>query len=218
MKTDAPGPFSCEIYIKSWEIGYRHGSTKLHIENCPFCAPIVHGGTEEFPLSAAEQAKLNIADRKRKARRLFFKKTAVAATLVAASIVGFDQFRNTAESVNPNTMNAAISVDFATLDGAYATLGRGKIESYASHTNHAIANRTLFWIETRGHSNMYDLVCAGLFNQKTEVSDYACHILSRIDPVDLKSHVALIESAMKQSQDSILRAQLSKLLLKIESA
>ncbi|MFT7620032.1 MAG: hypothetical protein ACI97A_003689, partial [Planctomycetota bacterium] len=34
-------------------------------------------------------------------RRLFLKKTAITATLVAASIVGFDQFRDTAESVFP---------------------------------------------------------------------------------------------------------------------
>jgi hypothetical protein len=151
-------------------------------------------------------------------RRSFLKNIVLTTALGAASIVGFDQFRDTAESVNPNTMQAAISVDFATLDGAYATFGRGKIVAYASHSNYAIANRTLFWIETRRHSDMYDLVCAGLFDPRNKVSDYACHILSRIDPVDLKNHVTLIDSAMDHSQDSVLKTQLSKLLVIIESS
>ena len=76
-------------------------------------------------------------------RRRFLRTTAVAATLVAASVVGFGEFPTSAESVSPNTMQAAIAVDFATLDGAYTTLGRVRIEAYAAHENYAIANRTL---------------------------------------------------------------------------
>ena len=77
MKTDAPGKFSCEIYVKAWELGFREGSTKLHIDHCSFCNPIVHGGTEEFPLSAAEQAQQNIAARKLASRRRFFRQAGI---------------------------------------------------------------------------------------------------------------------------------------------
>ncbi|MFT7620034.1 MAG: hypothetical protein ACI97A_003691 [Planctomycetota bacterium] len=218
MKTDAPGPFSCEIYIKSWEVGYRHGSTKLHIDNCSFCAPLVYGGTEEFPLSVAEQAKLNIADRKRKGRRLFFKKTAVAATLVAASIVGFDQFRDTAESTNQTTIQAELATDFASLDAAYATMGRSKIESYIASNNLSIVNRARFWIHARNHTNMYDLICSGLAHPKERVSYFALNLVRTINPIDLKSHLSLIQNCIKQTQDETLREELTQLVAVIESS
>lgn len=217
MKTNAPGPFSCEIYIKSWELGYRDGSAKRHIDNCPFCGPIVHGGTAEFPLSAAEQAKLNIANRKRMKRRGFLKRATIAASFVGLSFLGFNLLSES-ESTNQATIQAELTVDFASLDAAYATLGRNKIETFANHNNLSIANRTRFWICSRGHTSMYDLVCAGLADPRERVSFFAYNLVSSINPVDLKSHLTLINNCIHQTQSEILREQLSQLVVIIESS
>ncbi len=62
MKTNAPGRFSCEIYLKAWAVGMREpkGYVMRHIDECWFCRDIVHGGTKEFPLPLAEEAHQNV--------------------------------------------------------------------------------------------------------------------------------------------------------------
>ncbi len=218
MRTNAPGNFSCEIYLKSWELGFREGTTKLHIDSCYFCNPIVHGGTEDFPLSVEEQAKLNIADRKRKSRRLFFRHTATAAGIVGLTALGFNQFRDTESVVPTSSVDAEIANDFTRYDSRYATLGRPKIESILANHPTTQKVRVLEWIQVRGHSGMYDLICRSLANRDLRVSMAAYVFLRRIAPAALKGHLHIVEWAIPQIKSQDFLNVVLNLAAEIESS
>ncbi len=218
MKTDAPGPFSCEIYLKSWQLGYRSGDTKLHIDNCFFCQPIVHGGTEEFSLSAADQAKKNIADRKRLGRRRFFARSAVAATVLGIAIFGAGRFLDkSTESAAPGGIVAEIAVDFGTLDGLYASYGRPRIESIISNGKTTQVTRTLRWIHARKHTSMYDLICGAAGSSDIEIQVFTYSVLHMMDRQALKSHLGLLQSSVRQIRNQEIRHEFDALLAEIES-
>jgi hypothetical protein len=169
-------------------------------------------------LSPKWESPVETANRRIANRRNFVFQTAVAATLVAASIVGFDQFRDTAESVFPKTIQTKMAADFATLDAAYATLGRSQIEAFTSSPNEEIARRTIRWIQSRGHAGMYDLICGALMSPKSQVNLHAFNIIEKIDPIDLKPQESLISDCLKQTQNEFLKRNLPALLSAIESS
>ncbi len=219
MKTNAPGPFSCEIYLKSWQLGYRTGDTKLHIDNCYFCGPIVHGGTEDFPLSAADQAKKNIADRKRASRRRFFTRTATAASIAGITVLGLNRFVGESETAGPNNgTKLDIAIDYARLDTFYSTIGRSKIELVLATGTLFQVSRTLLWIGRRRHASMYDLLCLYLGDGRKEVQKVAYASLNGLDRASLKPHAPAIGAVSRGIKDRELLTEVRAMLVEIESS
>ncbi|MFT7618022.1 MAG: hypothetical protein ACI97A_001661 [Planctomycetota bacterium] len=216
MKTNAPGEFGCETYLKSWELNFRTGSTKEHIDNCPFCYPVVYGGTEDFPLSIEDKAKRNMKTKKEVNRRQFFRQIAVAAGVIGVSAVGFNHFASS-ESVALTNVAAKITSDFSRLDAFYATMGRPRIEARVANGTVAKSTHALQWIEARGHTQMYDLICTSLADRRTELSWVSLHLLTKIGPLALKPNLVLLNQIVPQIRDEELREFAINLVVEVES-
>lgn len=151
-------------------------------------------------------------------RRAFLTSTVAAVGLVAASLIGFGQFIRSSEAIVPKTIHTEMASDFATLDVAYATLGRSKIEAYVATNNQTIKIRTLGWVQERGHIGMYDLICDGLSDSNLSVVIASLDILETINPVDLKSFQNEITTNMQLTQNESIKADIVALLRVVESS
>jgi hypothetical protein len=151
-------------------------------------------------------------------RRAFLTKSIAAAGLVAASFFGVNYLCRTAETFTPKTIQTEMAADFATLDAAYATLGRSRIEAHLATNNQTIKIRTLGWIQERGHIGMYDLICNGLSDQNLRVAIAALGVLETINPVDLKSCQTVITTNMQVTQNKTIKEHTAELLRVIESS
>lgn len=216
MKTNSPGEFSCEVYLKSWELNFRTGSTKEHIDHCPFCRPVVNGGTEDFPLSIEDKAKKNMKSTKEINRRQFFKRVAVAAGVIGVAAIGFNHFASS-ESVALTNVASKISSDFTRLDSFYSSMGRPRIEARIANGTVAKSTHALQWIEARGHTHMYDLICTSLADPRTEISWVSLHLLTKIGARNLGPHVGLLNQVLPQVRDSELRPFVVTLVEDVES-
>ena len=215
MKTDAPGPFQCETYLKSWAMGFRHGSTLEHTRNCPFCRPLVHGGTEDCPLPAPQSAQASRREKARGRRRFL-----AAAAAGALALFGGGRFVHS--YLSPPTaapLVVAISNVDARLDLIYQTQGRVGIATAFFRAGPEEARRILDWIARKRHWSLLDIMTSALEAKDPEVQTHALVILMhRVPPAKLKPFMRDLSGIQRRTQDEDVRLYLEDLVGDIEGS
>ena len=217
MRSSDPDEFGCEIYLKAWELGHRSASTMRHVDRCPFCRPLVHGGTEEFPRSIHDEVDHRRNAARRQRRRFFLKGAAAAAGLVAVSLVGLSRF-DVSRSTSPAPVLTKIQMNYQSFDVAYASQGRVRIEQILASGSTTKAADLLQWIAERGHQPLYDLVCQSLVDPRRTVPMVSAQVLMNMDPVNLKPQLPLLYETVPSIKNKALRQIVERLVIRIESS
>ncbi len=215
MKTDAPGPFKCETYLKSWAMGFRHGSTLEHTRNCPFCRPLVHGGTEDCPLPAREKARESLRSRTRSRRRFV-----AAAAVGVLALLGGGRFVHSYLAPPATTpLVVAISNVDARLDFIYQTRGKAGIATSFFRADSQEARRILDWIARKQHWSLLDIMTSALEAKFPEVQTHALVILMhRVPPAKLKPYLHELARVQRLSRDEDVRSYLTDLMGAVEGS
>ena len=217
MKWKKEQTFDCETYLQTLAMGIHSPVAEEHVANCNFCRDIYHGGSEEFPLSLKEAADAMRAEKKRKARRKFFKNAAqVGAAMVIASFITA-QFVTTTESNQPRGIRTHLKADLAGLTGSYSAQGRSGVESWLAPNDQERIEVFLEWLGRKRDPLLYDLAVRYLQDSRAPIQKAALLALLSFDPVDLKPHLADLQRAESVVSPS-LRAHVQHLLHMVEAA
>ena len=230
MRTNAPGEFRCEIYLKAWELDQRGFQTMNHINNCPFCGPIVNGGCDDFPLSIVEEAKLRMAAQAeleveaekvwRKAektvkRRRFLKAAAASVLLLGSGALVGSQFKF---NRNIPQITSDLQSKFIQFDILYANGGKKAITPVVMGTDLALSAFVCDWILQRNHSQLFESIVECCAHTDPIARLQAIERLDRCKAKALKSHCPRIMAIELAETDSLLKELLQELILKIEES
>ena len=219
MKTDAPGQFSCDIYLQAWVMGDRRPGSDVmeHIDNCWFCCDLVHGGTDEFPLSIEEEAQQRIEAQDREAARisrrdLFRMAGAVVGSLSLAAMGGASFLAGA-----PSRVDTARSRKFSNLDKRLFLRGPSDITKLIDAGSPVVVGTIFEWVVDRRHSQFYGRIAGAVLDPRQEVQMHALRALLRIPPLDLRPHAPQLDAARDQVTDPLRSGLLSKILDRVKA-
>lgn len=210
VKTNAPGAFSCEIYLKAWLMGDRRPGCDVmeHIDNCWFCRDIVHGGSEEFPLSIEDEARQNIA---RRGRRDFLRYAAAVVGGLSLAGMGVASFYGGA----PSNAQLAIDKELKRIDRRYYRGGNSYITKRLQKGTKPEIKLIMRWIEDRRHSAHYWRLVDFLSHSDPELRSVAVSRLLSIPPIDLRPHASQIDAVRTSTSSSSFQSILGLLMSRI---
>ncbi|MCB9831794.1 MAG: twin-arginine translocation signal domain-containing protein [Planctomycetes bacterium] len=175
--------------------GARDGFVREHVDNCYFCHDIVHGGTEEFPLSFDQEVAEVKAARRRQSRRRFLKLT--AAGLAGIALIGGGGLVASKYVVNRRTEKLQLR-RFNRLDQIFANQGRPGIERYMLEAGAYERGQLCLWIGDRQYSALVDLLIENLGSSDLGLRSVATSQLALFPPATLsafKSHLSMCLAA-----------------------
>ena len=205
--------WTCEVYLKAWVVGCREEDSFItqHVNECPFCRGIIHGGTDEFPISLVEETQQRLAAQRQLRRRRFLAAAAGGLVgLIGAAILG--------RTVIFNAADRQWTVDMANLDAFRAAQGdKGVIKAFAA-ANENDAINMLFWIRDRAIVSLYGVPVSALADSRGPVRVAAMAALGGVPAKDLVPYLPAIAAAADAETDQHVRAALTDLVAKIEGA
>ena len=201
MKWREDQRFDCETYLETLAMGIHSPVAEEHVNSCPFCHGIYHGGTEEFPLSLKEAAEKMREEKKRKARRKFLARVGIAAACVGLVGLGYTA-SEFAESRKADPVLTNHRAAMARLDSLWTSKGVPGIAARLARASDSHAVEILEWIGDRGHVALYPLVVDSLADSRARASHAAYGVLLRMDraTIDgLAPHIRQVQPQMKES-------------------
>ena len=205
--------WTCEAYLKAWVVGGREEGSCItqHVNECPFCYGIIHGGTDEFPISLVEETQQRLAAQRQLKRRRFL-------AAAAGGLVGLVSAVIYARTVIFNAADRQWNVDMSNLDAFHAAQGdKGVIKAFAAANENDVINM-MFWIRDRGLTSLYALPVSALGDSRDRVRKTAAGVLFVLPPADLKPYLPAVQQAASDDPDVHVRDVLSRLSAKIEGA
>ncbi len=158
------------------------------------------------------------AEKRRRARRAFFKGAALTASVAAITLSAVVSFRRVSESRTPSGVKSEISREMSFLDGQYAKFGRQKIEDIVFKGPDQLAMTALSWIQRNDHRNLYDILCGALMGPTPRLRKHAGVLLHGVKPALLKPHLQTILAARAGLKSALLGQLVDRLIVKIERA
>ncbi len=181
MSPDPSRRFSCETYLLAFAGGAREGLVREHIEHCYFCRDIVHGGTEEFPLSYDEEVAQRRAELRRANRRRFLKVGAAAvvglATLGTTGVIASRYLFHPTQVIEHKRHKA--------LDKIFSLQGRPGVIAYLDQASIEERVDAHTWIAERGHLSLVDLIVIDIASESKVIRAGVVMELRKFDPAQL---------------------------------
>lgn len=214
MKTNTPDSFGCETYLKSWELGFRSGSTLEHTLKCAFCRPLIHGGTEDCRLPVTEEVKVT-RQNKKKSRRRFL----AAAALSTVALFGTTTaVRSFFAAPPPSSLVTAINMQVSRFDATYTASGQPGIDYLIQTSNDRTKKNVLEWIHRRQHWSLLPLVIRSLEDKSEAVQLKAIILLLNHTPAaKLKPHLEDLDRSRARAHGDV-RSYLVELMRDVEQS
>ncbi len=149
-------------------------------------------------------------------RRFFFARTAAGIVGIAALGVRYSAGEMKAAGPTKQVLAVAEASEFALLDAQFASLGRPRIEARLQNGTVEKKIYALEWIEMRGHKPLYDLICRSVVDGRMKVREVALRLLVNMDPVLLKPHLGILQSAAPGVKRNELKVVFTRLLNDVE--
>ncbi len=213
MKTNAPGNFGCETYLKSWELGFRSGSTLEHTLACPFCKPLIHGGTEDCRLALTDEVN-NIRRNKQRSRRKFLTTSIMGIAALFGTTTVVHSFL---QAPAPSPLLVAITNETTRFETIYSNNGVPGIISYFAQSDAQTRTNILEWIPRKRRWALLDLAVTALEDKNEQVRIKALIILMNHTPkLVLKPHVNALSEIRQNTNNRDVRSFLTELIEEIE--
>ncbi|MFT7620047.1 MAG: hypothetical protein ACI97A_003704 [Planctomycetota bacterium] len=215
MKTKSPDAFGCQTYLKSWELGFRSGSTLEHTLNCAFCRPVIHGGTEDCRLPVTEEVK-KTRQKKRSSRRRFLAAAAFSTVALLGTSTAVQSFFSP-PAASPLVL--AIRTQGTRFDTVYMNSGGPGIHYLLRSSNDQTKKNILEWIYRRQHWSLLDMVISSLDDKSEAVRLKAIILLVDHTPkIELKPHLSQIDRSRSRATDDLVRSYLVELVREVEQS
>ncbi|MCB9831796.1 MAG: twin-arginine translocation signal domain-containing protein [Planctomycetes bacterium] len=205
MSPEPAQRFRCETYLMAFAAGARDGFVREHVDNCYFCHDIVHGGTEEFPLSFDQEVAEVKAARRRQSRRRFLKLT--AAGLAGIALIGGGGLVASKYVFHPTQVIEHKRQK--RLDKIFSTKGKPGIVAYLDTASVTERMDVHTWISERGHTALLDLTVHDLGHEDESVRTRVVSALRSFAPAQLAPWKTSITAAAKsEPEDALVHALL----------
>ena len=225
MKTNAPGKFSCEVYLKAWQLEIRDEYVMDHVDNCWWCAPIVHGDGEDFPLPIETEARQRLENRHRHRRRSFIKLVAASVMGLTAAGVGVGALVTGRSTATPaftatpssSVIDQVIEFDRMGIDRHYLEFGAPGIASLVTTGTEQESTRVIDWIIDRDHQTLFALVIGAVADPRPRIRVTALdRLTNKVDPVLLQPNVGTFQGFFTSETNVQIKDLIRNLIKRIK--